>query len=70
VSYIVARVVDQNNEPPLYGFTVDPIDFRDRTRNALDNNLDDEILDFVLGVVRRIDDLEEGQALVIWKEIF
>lgn len=36
----------------------------------LDADLDFEILDFVLGVVDKIRDLGEDEALVIWKEIF
>lgn len=36
----------------------------------LDCNLDDEILSFVLGVIEKIDTLAEGEALVIWKEVF
>lgn len=37
---------------------------------ALDHNLDDEILDFVRELLTLIDDLPEGEALVVWKEIF
>ena len=71
MSYIVARKVEQ--EAPVgaeYGFALTEIDFGERAKNALDMNLDDEILAFVLGVVRELDELSEGEALVIWKEIF
>ena len=35
----------------------------------LDMNMDDEILDFVLGLVRQFNELGEGEALVVWKVI-
>jgi hypothetical protein len=71
MSYIVARNVDQLPVHGVdYGFGIRAINFEDRDKNTLDNNLDDEILPFVLGVIEKIDELEEGQALVIWKEIF
>lgn len=36
----------------------------------LDMNLDDEMLDFVLGLLAQVNGLNEGEALVVWKEIF
>ncbi|MFF3500462.1 hypothetical protein [Streptomyces sp. NPDC003247] len=36
----------------------------------LDMSLDDEILDFVLALIQKVNDLREGQALVVWKQIF
>lgn len=36
----------------------------------LDLNMDDEILDFVLGLVDQVNELPEGEALVVWKVIF
>jgi hypothetical protein len=36
----------------------------------LDHNLDDEMLDFVLGLIAQVNELAEGEALVVWKEIF
>lgn len=36
----------------------------------LDMNLDDEILDFVLGLIAKVNALSEGEALVVWKDIF
>jgi hypothetical protein len=71
MSYIVARKVDQ--EEPVgaeYGFTLSEIDIEDRKKNTLDSNLDDELLGFVLGLIQAVDDLAEGEALVVWKEIF
>lgn len=35
-----------------------------------DNNLDDELLPFVLELIANIDALGEGEALVVWKVIF
>lgn len=37
---------------------------------TLDHNLDDEVLSFVLRLIRQFDDLSEGEALVVWKVIF
>lgn len=75
MSYIVARKVDQEESDPdtdgfEHGFRLPPVDFEDRDKNALDSNLDDEILDFVLGLIKEVDELGEGEALVVWKEIF
>ena len=36
----------------------------------LDMNLDDEVFQFVLGLVEQVENLAEGEALVVWKEIF
>ncbi len=36
----------------------------------LDRNLDDEALSFVRDLIAEIDELGEGEALVVWKEIF
>ncbi len=71
MSYIVARRVDQQ-EPATaeYGMSIEEIDFEDRGKNALDKNLDDEILDFILGLISQVNELSEGEALVVWKEIF
>lgn len=41
-----------------------------RDQADLDMNLDDEILDFVLGLIEQVNELSEGEALVVWKEIF
>lgn len=37
---------------------------------TLDLNLDDEILDFVLRLISQVNELSEGEALVVWKVIF
>lgn len=71
MSYIVARVVDtEEHESINHGFSLPPVDLTDRDKNNLDSNLDNEILGFVLGVIGLIDELSEGEALVIYKEIF
>lgn len=38
--------------------------------STLNSDMDFEMLNFVLEVIGQIDSLEEGEALVIWKEIF
>lgn len=73
MSYIVARKVDQEESDADgfdYGFRVAPINIEDRDKNTLDSNLDDELLGFVLGLIEQVDNLSEGEALVVWKEIF
>lgn len=71
MSYIVARFVEgEEHESIAHGFILPPVDYTDRDKNDLDMNLDNEILSFILGVIKKIDDLSEGQALVIYKEIF
>lgn len=37
---------------------------------TLDLNLDDEVLDFALGLISQVNELSEGEALVVWKVIF
>lgn len=75
MSYIVARKVEQmesdaDTDGFEHGFRVSPIDFEDREKNTLDMNLDDEVLNFVLGLIGQVEDLREGEALVVWKEVF
>jgi hypothetical protein len=71
MSYIVARKIDQEEPVAVeHGFAVSEIDFEDREKNTLDLNMDDEILDFVLGLIEQVNELAEGEALVVWKEIF
>lgn len=71
MSYIVARVVEtEEHESIAHGFILPPVDLTERDKNDLDMKLDFEILPFILGVIKKIDDLSEGQALVIYKEIF
>lgn len=70
MSYIRAKVVEQDDEvkddPTIFG--LQDIDMSERP--DLDMNLDDEILDFVLALIAKVNDLGEGKALVVWKEIF
>lgn len=71
MSYIVARKVDQGEPVAVeHGFALDEIDFTDRDKNTLDMNLDDEVLSFIVRLIREVDDLAEGEALVIYKEVF
>lgn len=73
MSYIRAKKVEQQ-EPATaeYGMALPEIDFEVHGRGdgGLDMNLEDEILQFVLALISQVDDLGEGEALVIWKEIF
>lgn len=63
MSYIRANKVSRERTSPFSDMT--------RVENpTLDANLDDEILSFVLGLVAEINSLREGEALVVWKEIF
>lgn len=71
MSYIVARKVEQEEPVAVeHGFHVPEIDFEDRKQNTLDMNLDDEVLSFVQRLIGLVDNLAEGEALVIYKEIF
>jgi hypothetical protein len=73
VSYIRSKKVDQQEPVTVeYGMTLPEIDFEVHGRGdgSLDMNLEDEILQFVLALIAQVDDLGEGEALVIWKEIF
>lgn len=36
----------------------------------IDTDMDDEILDFVLSLIGKVNDLREGEALVVWKVVF
>lgn len=69
MSYIRAKKVDQV-EPAAaeHGFALDEIDFSDRT--GIDMDADFEILDFILALINQVNELAEGEALVVWKEIF
>jgi hypothetical protein len=63
MSYIRAHQVNRERTNPFSDFThVETPD--------LDANLDGELLDFVLKLIAKIDALPEGEALVVWKEIF
>jgi len=70
MSCIRARVAEQQEASAVdHGFAIDEIDFEKKP--DLDYELDgDELLPFILAVIAKIDELAEGEALVIWKEIF
>lgn len=71
MSYIVARKIDQGEPVAVeHGFALPEVDFRDRVANTLDMNLDDEMLSFVIQLIAEVDNLCEGEALVVYKEIF
>lgn len=36
----------------------------------LDMNMDDELLDFALRLMSEVNELAEGEALVVWKVVF
>lgn len=69
MSYLRAKKTDQN-EPVLvdHGFALHEIDFEEEP--TLDADLDSEQLSFVLCLIGLVDQLAEGEALVVWKEIF
>lgn len=69
MSYIRAKRMDQEEPVTVeHGFHLQEVSFDDRP--DLDMNLDDEMLDFVLNLIAQVNDLSEGEALVVWKEIF
>jgi hypothetical protein len=69
MSYIRAKKVEQEEPVTVeYGFHLQEVSFEDTP--TLDMNLDDEVLDFVLALIQQVNDLPEGEALVVWKEIF
>lgn len=73
MSYIRSKVVDQiesdaDTDGFEHGFRLEPVNFEDR--QGLDADLDFEILNFILGLIAQVEELSEGEALVIWKEIF
>lgn len=69
MSYIRAKKVEQEEPAAVeHGFALPEVDFEQRP--TLDMNLDDEMLDFVLDLIKQVNDLAEGEALVVWKEIF
>jgi hypothetical protein len=69
MSYIRAKLMEQEEPAAVeHGFSLPEIDSEQRP--DLDMNLDDEILDFVLALIGKVNALREGEALVVWKEIF
>lgn len=69
MSYIRAKLVDVLPEETGKGRTVQVV-HDDLENPVLDMNLDDETLDFVLALIAKVNDLDEGEALVVWKDIF
>ncbi|MFJ3084399.1 hypothetical protein ACIPJG_32235 [Streptomyces halstedii] len=69
MSYIRANKIPQDEPVAVeHGFALPEVDFQERP--MLDMNLDDEMLDFVLALIKQVNDLHEDEALVVWKEIF
>lgn len=69
MSYIRAKQTDQQESAAVeHGFALDEVDFS--ARPDIDCNLDDEVLDFILELIAKVNALPEGEALVIWKEIW
>lgn len=68
MSYIRAMKVDQRDSVLDYGFALNDISFEDRP--DIDNDLNDEMAKFITSLIAAVDNLAEGEALVVWKEIF
>lgn len=69
MSYLRANKVDQEESAITdEGFSLPDVVFAERP--TIDCNLDDEQLDFVLALIKEVNELREGEALVVWKEIF
>lgn len=69
MSYIRAKKVDQNEPVAVeHGFALDEVDFT--VEPTVDMLLEGEQLAFVLELIAQVDSLAEGEALVVWKEIF
>jgi hypothetical protein len=64
MSYIRANKVDRERTNPFSDMT--------HVENpTLDSELDaDGVLNFVLALIEQVNNLSEGEALVVWKEIF
>lgn len=70
MSYIRAKLMEQEEPSAVeHGFSLPEISF-DEDQPTIDCNLDDEMLDFVLALIQKVNDLREDEALVVWKEIF
>ena len=69
MSYIRAKKVDQNEPVAVkHGFALDEVDFT--VEPTVDMLLEGEQLAFALELIAQVDSLAEGEALVVWKEIF
>jgi len=64
MSYIRASLVGNRSTTTSVG------DYTSVDTPELDMNLEDETLHFAWSLLNRIDELGEGEALVVWKEIF
>lgn len=65
MSYIRAKRVQRNSEP--YGWSA-PVG--EDTSPDIDNDLNFEALSFAQSLLGAIEELEEGEALVVWKVVF
>lgn len=69
MSYIRAKLVAQEDPTTVeHGFHIPEISFEDSP--TLDMDMDFEILDFVLRLIDKVNELAENEALVVWKEVF
>lgn len=66
MSYIRAERVTPDEGPDS---SMDIRVYRDGD-HTLDANLDNEMLNFVLALIEQVNELREGEALVVWKVIF
>lgn len=62
MSYIRAKLADIDDDHNVVSVELE--------RPDIDCNLHDENLDFILALIARVNDLGEGEALVVWKDIF
>lgn len=62
MSYIRAKLADIDEDQNVVAVELE--------RPSMEANLDDEILDFDLELINEVNNLREGEALVVWKEIF
>lgn len=63
MSYLRANKVDRERTNPFSDMT--------HVENpTLDADMDFETLNFVLSLIELVDNLAEGEAIVVWKEIF
>lgn len=69
MSYIRAKLAEVSTVETGKGQDEEVVE-TDLDQPDLDMNLDDEILDFILALIAKVNDLGESEALVVWKEIF
>lgn len=65
MSYIRAKLAEIDDLKDRRAVVVSNLEEPD-----IDFNLDDEMLRFVLALIAKVDGLGEGEALVVWKDIF